>query len=110
MTEVDENAYLRTQFLERVAHELRGPAGVTLGALAELEAALGDRAAEFTPLLTMARRGVNRIVRSAERLQQTGQLSARRADFSRLEVDVAPLVGRAVTEAEGLEARRKVQV
>lgn len=110
MTEADENAYLRTQFLERVAHELRGPAGVTLGALAELEAALGDRAAEFAPLLLMARRGVNRIVRSAERLQQTGQLSAHRADFSRLDVDVAPLVARAVSEAESLEARRKVQV
>ncbi len=109
-TDGDENVYLRTQFLERLAHELRGPAGVTLGALAELEAALGDRAAEFAPLLQMARRGVNRVVRSAERLQQTGQLVGQRGEFTRADVDVSALVARAASEAESIEARRKVQV
>jgi signal transduction histidine kinase len=30
---VSQSSYLKTSFLEALAHELRGPSGVTLGAL-----------------------------------------------------------------------------
>ena len=53
---------------------LRGHAGVIHGALQELEASLGDRATSGELFLSMAKRGVKRILRTADRLQQTGQI------------------------------------
>jgi len=44
------------------------------GALQELEASLGDRASSGEMFLAMAKRGVKRILRTADRLQQTGQI------------------------------------
>jgi signal transduction histidine kinase len=104
----DPNLYLRTHFLERVAHELRGPAGVTLGALAEIETALGDAAKEYRPLLAMARRGVQRIVRTAERLDQTGQLESKVVEFTSDVCDLRAVLLTATRDADALEARRKI--
>ena len=56
----DADLYLRTEFLERVAHELRGPSGVTLGAIDEMELLLGEDSEKVKPLLSMARRGIRR--------------------------------------------------
>lgn len=54
-------AYLRTTFLERIAHELRGPAGVAAGALDEIERVMGAQGDEVRPFFSMARRGLRRI-------------------------------------------------
>lgn len=103
-------AYAKTQFLERIAHELRGPAGVALGALHELSLVLGDAATEHEPLFSMARRGLQRIVRTAERLQQTGQLEAQQTHFVLEPQDLCDLVTQAVREAERLESRKTISV
>jgi signal transduction histidine kinase len=101
--------YLRTDFLERIAHELRGPAGVTLGALNEIERALGDQTEELQSLLRMARRGVRRILRTADRLDRTAQLGA--ADPRRgAMIDLQVLVGEVARDTVLLEARGGVHV
>lgn len=102
--------YLRTEFLERVAHELRGPAGVTSGALDELELALGPEAEKFKALFLMARRGVRRVLRSADRLQRTAQLEGGKTDWSRVSTDLRGIVETATREAEHLEGRRAICV
>lgn len=108
--EPEEHTYLRTSFLDRVAHELRGPAGVIDGAVQELEAALGPAAAEHRVLLDMMRRGVRRIVRTADRLQQTGQCERDNLELNKSRCDVTELVRRAVSEAAATEGRKKIQV
>jgi signal transduction histidine kinase len=104
------HAYLRTTFLERIAHELRGPAGVTKGALDEIERALGAKADDVRPFLAMARRGVGRILRSADRLQRTAHFEARREAGVKAPTDLRKLAAAATREAEGIEARRSVRV
>lgn len=107
---VSQSSYLRTAFLESLAHELRGPSGVTLGALDELELALGEAAKEHAMLFAMARRGIRRVLRSAERLSRTAQLEASSYVVSLEETDMCSLVARAVKDAELVEQRRGVKV
>jgi len=106
----EEHVYLRTAFLDRVAHELRGPAGVIDGAVQELEAALGPAAQEHRVLLDMMRRGVRRIVRTADRLQQTGQCERDTLELLRQRCDLSELVRRSVNEAAATEGRKKIRV
>jgi signal transduction histidine kinase len=106
----EEERYLRTAFLERVAHELRGPAGVIHGALQELELALGPDAAAHRHLLEIALRGVRRVVRTADRLQQTSVCARGSVRITLTSCDFAELVRKSVAEAEALEARKKIVV
>ncbi len=76
MSAHDETSHERTDFLLRVAHDLRGPAGVIQGSLDEITAALGEDAGRFQGLLAMAERGVAKVVRAAALLEQTGHLAA----------------------------------
>jgi signal transduction histidine kinase len=94
---------------ERIAHELRGPAGVTLGALDELEASLGQAEGQQA-LIAMARRGVRRVLRTAERLSRKSQLSAGRVLLRPSSVDLPHLLKRACEEAESIESRRGIRV
>lgn len=103
--------YLRTELLERIAHELRGPAGVTLGALDELEHALGAEQSEQHRLLfAMARRGAKRVLRTAERLTRTALLESGSFAVHAGSTDLRTLVRQAVRDAELIEGRSSVQV
>jgi signal transduction histidine kinase len=102
--------YLRTAFLERLAHELRGPAGVIHGAMQELEAALGSNAQEHELFLSMAKRGLKRILRTADRLQHTGQLERGPLSLTRSDCDLALLLKHSVDEAFTIESRKKIKV
>ncbi len=106
----DEDTYLRTAFLERLAHELRGPAGVIQGALQELTVALGEDAAKHEALIAIALRGVKRIARNADRLQQTALLERGRIQLSCAQCDLPALLRRAVQEARVVENRRNIEV
>lgn len=107
---LDAARYLRTELLERIAHELRGPAGVTLGALDELEHALdGAQIEQNKVLLAMARRGARRVLRTAERLTRTAQLEAG-SQIVKAPADVAALVAHAIGDAELIEGRSSVRV
>ena len=107
--DADQARYLRTDFLARIAHELRGPSGVALGALAELERAGGDPA-RTAALLQMARRGIERTLRTAERLERTAQLEADRVEWEREPCDLREIVRTAVASTELLERRSGVSV
>ena len=107
----DTSRYLRTELLERIAHELRGPAGVTLGALDELEHALDDaQLDQHKLLLAMARRGARRVLRTAERLTRTAQLEAGTTHVDRVPGDVRTIVKQAAEEAALIEGRSSVRV
>jgi len=106
----DSHTYLRTEFLERIAHELRGPAGVTRGALDEIERALGPQAADVKPFFAMARRGINRILRSADRLQRTAHFELHRDGAPRVPTDLRRITAEAAREAEEIESRRNIRV
>jgi signal transduction histidine kinase len=103
-------SFLSAEFLESVAHELRGPVGVTLGALDEIELVLGSEAERVKPLLSIARRGARRLLRTADRLQLTGKLEANRLDWEPERIELSTLVERATRDAEELESRRGVRV
>jgi signal transduction histidine kinase len=103
--------FLRTEFLERIAHELRGPAGVTLGALDELEHAVGAEASEQNRVLfAMARRGAKRVLRTAERLTRTAQLEGGNPHVTRMPADLRTLVRQSTQDAELVEGRSSVKV
>lgn len=106
----EPTAFLRTEFLQRLAHDLRGHAGVIHGALQELEASLADRAASGDLFLGMAKRGVKRILRTADRLQQTGQIERGTLGLTKTECDVRALIKEAAEEAHGIEGRKKINV
>ncbi len=107
----DRSRFLRTEFLERVAHELRGPTGVTLGALDELEHALGPELVEQNRMLfAMARRGARRVLRTADRLTRSAQLEGGTAHVTRMPADLRTLVRQAVQDAELVEGRSSVKL
>jgi len=106
----EQESYLRTVFLERIAHELRGPIGVVQGSLEELELALGDDTEKHKPMFSLARRGIARLLRTATRLEQTGQIEGGTAQFNGAPCDLCALVRFAVAGADMLEARRKIAV
>jgi signal transduction histidine kinase len=107
---VSQNTYLKTSFLEALAHELRGPSGVTLGALDELELALGEAAQAHASLFAMARRGVRRVLRTTDRLSRSAQLEQSGFAPALEEADLSALVERSAREAELVEARRGVKL
>jgi signal transduction histidine kinase len=102
--------YLRTEFLQRLAHDLRGHAGVIHGALQELELTLGEQAATASPFFGMAKRGVKRILRMAERLQQTGQLARGVPALTSADTDLRALVRQAAEDADAIEGRKKIRI
>lgn len=107
---VSQSSYLKTSFLEALAHELRGPSGVTLGALDELELALGEAAQAHASLFAMARRGVRRVLRTTDRLSRSAQLEHSGFSPSLEEADLSALLERAARDAELVEARRGVKL
>jgi len=108
----DTDFYLRTELLERIAHELRGPTGVTLGALDEIERLLArtEIEEESRALLSMARRGARRVLRTADRLTRTAQLEAGPPHMAGTLLDVREIVARVARDAEQLEGRSAVRV
>lgn len=102
--------YVRTEFLQRIAHDLRGHAGVIHGALQELEVSLGEQPGGQPMFFGMAKRGVKRILRLAERLQQTGQLARGAPSLSSSDCDLRALVQQAAEDAEAIESRKKITI
>ncbi|MGK4008842.1 histidine kinase [Sorangium sp. So ce1036] len=94
----------------RTGHDVRGPAGVVSGALDELEQALdGETTARNAAFFTMARRGVRRLLRLADRYTVASEL-ARQMDAPVQLLDVEALVRQAVAEASFVYGRRQVTV
>lgn len=100
----EEERYLRTKFLRRVAHDIASPVGVTMTVLDELAASAEPA------LLVMARRGLKRLLRLSEQLAllaelETGELAPEPATS-----DLSDLVKQAVDAAVSIDGRRDVTV
>jgi K+-sensing histidine kinase KdpD len=102
--------YLRTGFLERLGHELKGPIGVTLGVLDELELSLANDPARALQLVAMARRSSRRLLALAERLQHTAQLESGSTQWRMEQAVPKQLIERALVRARDIDARRGVKV
>lgn len=100
----------RTALLEllgRVAHDLRGPAGITAGVLDELESRADENRADAT-LFAMARRGLAGVLRIAERLEMVAQLETVGMHAEKSPVDFTDLVKLAVAEAAVIQKRKAI--
>ena len=102
--------YVKTTFLGRVAHDIRGPSGVTLGAIDELEAALGaELAKEHEKLFSMMRRSSRKVLRIAEKLGRAGEMVAG-LSLDPCKVILSTSVQTAIKDAEAAEGRRGIRV
>jgi two-component system, OmpR family, phosphate regulon sensor histidine kinase PhoR len=99
----------RVVLFQKLAHELRGPAGVASQALRELESALAD-GRPVAPLSAMIRRSVQRFTRLAERLSLAGELERGTLRLERVPVDIRETVRAASAEAAALLARRAISL
>lgn len=103
---------IRTELFERIAHELRGPIGVTMGALDELERDVreGRDLARIESLLAMARRGARKALRTADRLSRAAQLGGGSVVIERVPTDLGELARRACEDASAIDARPNVHL
>lgn len=100
-------AFVTTQLLRQVAHDIRSPAGVVHNALEELTH-------EGTPeqqaqMKSMAQRGIRRLLRLADRLSMVAELQ-KEVSLARERLDVRDIAETACDQAGALQSRRTVAV
>lgn len=92
------------KLLSRIAHDLRGPGGVALGALDEL----ASHPDAMQTLLPLARRGVLRTIRIAERLSMAAQWVSGPPRLDIQTCDIAALARTAAEEINRIQGRKAV--
>ena len=92
--------------LSRIAHELRGPAGVALGAAQELARQSGGG----EPFAGMMQRGLARVLRIADRLGRASALENGIVELILRPLDLGELVNREVRISEELEHKSNTSV
>jgi signal transduction histidine kinase len=99
------------RLLVRAGHDVRGSAAVVAGALDEMENVLSkDAAGAWSALMAIARRGVRRLLRLADRYSSAAEIALNRGPASFQPIDVEPLVRAAASEASGIYGRRGLEV
>ncbi len=93
--------------LSRIAHELRGSAGVALGATTELRGSLTPEGEKF---VAMAQRGLERILRIADRLGRVSSLQRGLVEFRRENGDLAAFVRNEAQKSKELEHKTHIEV
>jgi signal transduction histidine kinase len=93
--------------LSRVAHELRGLAGVALGATNELRASLGVDGNKFAD---MAQRGLDRVLRVADRLGRASSIQRQLVEFRREPDDFSAFVAQEMAKSKALEHQIHIEV
>lgn len=109
----DDDNWVRTTFLRRVAHDIVGGAGVARGALDELErAGTGDvpPTQQQQPFLAIARRSIAKLERIARRLRYAALAESGELPSARSNVDLREIIDRAEAEATSLDGRRTVKI
>ena len=89
-----------------IAHDVRGPIGVIMAVLHELEQSNGASGPDLERLLEMARRGTRKLERTASTLDAIAQLE--KPVFA--SVDLGPMLDAATERMRGLERRPAVKV
>jgi signal transduction histidine kinase len=102
MTDVEHVEALRRS---RIAHELRGPAGVALGAAAELLRRHPDE-----QFIGMMRRGLERVLRVADRLSRSSALERGLVSFNISAEDLRQTIKQEVLRVQALENRSGIEV
>ena len=100
--------YLRTTFLERLAHDLRGAASTATGGLDEVSEQVkgsdGERFAEI------ARRSIARVLRISTSLAEAAELERGALQLAKADVDLLEIASAAADGARALENRRAIEV
>jgi signal transduction histidine kinase len=81
-----------------------------LGALDEIERSLGAPSEKLRSQLAIARRGVSRVVRAADRLQRTAELERGDPSFAMATVDLRGVAEAAALDVRGIETRKGIQL
>lgn len=105
----EHDDWVRTTFLRRVAHDIVGGAGVTRGALDEIERMAADGRRDEA-LFGIARRAVAKLERIGRRLRLVGLAEAGELVVAKASVDLREIVDAGVAEASELDGRRTVKV
>jgi signal transduction histidine kinase len=97
---------------EAIAREIRTPAGVTWSALDEIAVALASKPAcddaKMQEVLAMARLGVKRLLRLADRLDMIAEYEEGTLQLQRYHVDLRDVVAEAADQATYLAARKAI--
>lgn len=100
-----------TTLLSHVAHDLRAPLGVILGALGELEGEAEDlTSAESIVMLRLMGRGARRLSHYTDNLLELARLDTGRFRLQPSASDVAELVRQAVARIEGIEGEHALEL
>ncbi len=101
--DAERSLHVRTQFLRRVAHDIASPTGVAMTVLEEIAAD-----SKRPDLVTMARRGLRRLLRLSEQLALAADLEAGDVVPDAATCDICVLVKEALDNAVGIDGRRDV--
>ncbi len=104
----DRSAWVTTSVFRKVAHDIVGGAGVTRGALTEIERTLGAPSEMQTMLLAMARRGLTRLDRLARRLRYAAVAESGDLAPALAELDLRDVARAGAREALELDGRKTV--
>lgn len=99
----ERSLHVRTQFLRRIAHDIASPTGVAMTVLEEI-AAESDR----PDLVTMARRGLRRLLRLSEQLALASALEAGDVVPDPVTEDIGALTKEALENAVAIDGRRDI--
>lgn len=106
----EDRDYLAQALLRKVAHDIVGSAGVTRGALAEIERSSGALDDQQAALFGMARRGLTRLERIARRLRFAALADAAELTPALASCDLREVLAAATAEALELDGRKTVVV
>jgi PAS domain S-box-containing protein len=102
---------VQTNLLSMVAHDIRAPLGVIVGAVNELsQTDVGDMNSEQKFLLTLVRRSVERLTRLASNLVFLGRMESGRVELKKRRTDLRPLVRGVADEIQRIDAGTNIEL
>lgn len=100
--------YLRTVFLERLAHDLRGATSIGVGALDQLTEQL--RGTDGESFSKIARRSLARVLRISTSLSEAAELERGGVTLTLADADLLEMARAAAEGARALENRRGIEL
>lgn len=107
----EQKSGLPIDFLSRVSHDMRSPLSVVAGAFSEIRSDFGGQLKdEHQRLLSLAERGVARLLRLAEKLSLAARHDQGQIELVKSRTELGPAVRTAVANQLAVESRRAVEV
>lgn len=102
---------VQTNLLSMVAHDIRAPLGVIVGAINELgQSDVGEMNTEQKFLLTLVRRSVERLTRLASNLVFLGRMESGRVELKKRVTDLRSLVRGVAEEIQRIDAGSNIEL